>query len=145
MAMLTEARRCLRTCLIVSRQELARLKKRFATLLPADSTSLLLPIPSFLLMPELRLYPYVPLVTALVARRNAEDSDSTSNAKENAISYAQFLTLLATLSGKQSLESKRRGNVLPKRVGIGGLQCLPTDRIVRLWHDNMRSSALRRV
>lgn len=86
-----------------------RLKKRFATLLPTDSASLLLPISAFWLMPELRLYPFVPLVTALVARRNKEDGDSKSDEKEDAISYAHFLTVLAIFSGKQSLESKRRG------------------------------------
>lgn len=124
------------TCQVVSRQELARLKKRFATLLPADSTSLLLPIPVFLLMPELRLYPFVPLVTALVARRKQEDdSDRKSNEQGNTISYAQFLSILAIFSGKQSLESKRRG--LSSLADIGGLQLLTTDSVVRVvWSQH---------
>uniref|UniRef100_K3WMA3 Uncharacterized protein n=1 Tax=Globisporangium ultimum (strain ATCC 200006 / CBS 805.95 / DAOM BR144) TaxID=431595 RepID=K3WMA3_GLOUD len=68
-----------------SKQELARLKTRFATLLPPEEHSLL-SMRDFLLMPELRLYPFVPFTTDLVIKKTGP-----------------------IFSPKQSLKCKQRG------------------------------------
>lgn len=90
----------------VGRQVLARLKLRFATLLSADAdtTGLQLPFEAVLAMPELRGFPFVPLV----AQRILEHGDSTKSTRDR-VSFATFLTILAVLSENQTVAVKRRG------------------------------------
>ncbi|KAG2959305.1 hypothetical protein PC119_g26751 [Phytophthora cactorum] len=62
-----------------SRQELARLKKRFVQLIPAKDASrdLRLPLAVLLQMPELRAQPFVPFVIRLLLARERFCDDSS--------------------------------------------------------------------
>ncbi|KAG3046107.1 hypothetical protein PI124_g24564, partial [Phytophthora idaei] len=98
-----------------SRQELARLKKRFVQLIPAKDASrdLRLPLAVLLQMPELRAQPFVPA----------------------------FVTTLAVFSVKQPLELKRR--VLFYIYDQGNKGCVTVDDFLRIVTTVSRSNAAR--
>ncbi|KAG2781166.1 hypothetical protein Pcac1_g9137 [Phytophthora cactorum] len=131
-----------------SRQELARLKKRFVQLIPAKDASrdLRLPLAVLLQMPELRAQPFVPFVIRLLLAREVKESSlNTSSGIENIdeemVSFSAFVTTLAVFSVKQPLELKRR--VLFDIYDQGNKGCVTVDDFLRIVTTVSRSNAAR--
>ncbi|GMF24145.1 unnamed protein product [Phytophthora fragariaefolia] len=101
---------------VVSRQELGRLKKRFVHLIPSEETSrdLRLPLKVVLQMPELRAQPFVPMVAKIILDQQSAAGTSAQSSVDGEsggelVTFTAFITLLAVFSIKQPLEVKRQG------------------------------------